>query len=175
LDWRTSGRDTWLAAAGAALCVLVDVYIFGLWITLPFLGVAALVRGGRYVCHLWRGHRLLASLHGRRAVIYALACALSIAGLRGNVSLAAKRGAAVAAAVKAYRARTGDYPRRLEDLVPTYLPEVPPSCIRISATQFFYHYEPQRDRHPGLSWIPVLPFGKGSYRFATDELVPFWD
>ena len=116
----------------------------------------------------------LAAMRTKRVVIYGAGVALIFLGIAGNVKLAASRGARVATAVKQYRAANGDYPERLDQLVPAYIPEIPSCCVRAKNLKFDY-YRPPGKLHPLLFWVAVVPFGKGSYSFETDELRPNWD
>lgn len=76
--------------------------------------------------------------------IYLLVAAILSIPLNGIVYHSKKaqsieRGKTIVAALESYRARTGGYPSKLSDLVPTDLPQIPSTCMGIlDSTQFNY-------------------------------------
>ena len=167
-------RPVGMPVAVALACVGFDVYLMGVPTTMWGLALVAFIGLLQLAWNARGEDRSLVAVRARRVAIYGAAVALIILGSFGNVALAASRGARVAAAVKQYRSANGDYPERLEQLVPAYLPELPSCCIRASHSQFDYFRLPGK-AHPTLFWVAVMPFGKGSYRFETNELRPNWD
>jgi hypothetical protein len=168
-------RRTWIVVTTAAACVVVDVYLLGVPVTLFFLLVATVVRGMQALVSLARGRRSEAAFRGKRALTFAAAAVLILGGIFGNTRLAAARGTLVARALKEHRAQTGAYPRSLQELVPRFLPEIPPSCVRLTMTRFMYRYKPEERPHPRLTWTSAPPRGTGEYLFDTDKVVLLQD
>jgi hypothetical protein len=133
-------RQIAVPVAVALACTFADVYLIGVPITMWGLALLALVR----LVQLFAAGRgaPLAVMRAKHVVIYGAGVALIFLGITGNVKLAASRGARVADAVKQYRAVYGDYPKRLEQLVPAYLPEIPSCCIRANNLKFRYYRPP---------------------------------
>jgi hypothetical protein len=167
-------RQIAVPVAVALACAFVDVYLFGLPMTMWGLALVAFVHLVQLSKHAAGPDASLAAVRTKRVVIYGAGVALIFLGILGNVKLAAARGARVAAAVKQYRAANGDYPERLGQLVPGYLAEIPSCCIRAKHAKFDY-YRPRDKTHSILFWVAVFHFGKGSYFFESDELKPLWD
>jgi hypothetical protein len=155
-------------------CVFFDVYVMGIPTTLWALILAIAVRLVQIFRSLLAKNRSLAAVRAKRIAIHGAAIVLIGLGVAGNVKLAASRGSSIAEAVKRYRAATGNYPERLEQLVPSYLPAIPDCCIRSMMPKFRYLRLPDRP-HPTLFWVAVPPFGKGTYDFERDRLRPLWD
>ena len=77
-----------------------------------------------------------------------------------------ERAEEVVVALNAYRARTGDYPVRLSDLVPEYLPVVPLARYTLMFNELDYHHAAAQ---PGgfLVYTVIPPFGRRTYSLDT--------
>lgn len=77
-----------------------------------------------------------------------------------NNRLARQRTLYLASACEKYKADHGGYPDRLSDLVPRYIPEVPPAKFTIVASSFIYLS--RADRHT-IIFTAIPPFGRITY------------
>jgi len=68
-------------------------------------------------------------------------------------------------AVRAYHGERGAYPDRLEELVPTCLPELPRARY---GDPMGFTYDASGGRHV-LGWTAVAPFGRPYYVFEEDR------
>ena len=68
----------------------------------------------------------------------------------------------IIAACEEFHAANGKYPKTLDELVPRYLPSIPPAkyCLEFGKFQYWNHEE-----HPMLVWCVVPPFGRKIYTF----------
>jgi hypothetical protein len=67
-------------------------------------------------------------------------------------------------ACEEFRVATGNYPRKLQDLVPGYLKSVPRAKYCLIYGEFMYWNEEQIPAM--LVWCKILPFGSRIYTFA---------
>ena len=94
--------------------------------------------------------------------IYGLMMASVVATINANNQLASRRAGEIVVALNAYRSTTGDYPARLADLVPAYLPAVPRAKYTLMFDEFTYHHDPGKEG--GFLMYAVLPpFGRRTY------------
>lgn len=151
------------AIAWAALLVFVDAIWLGQGIISMFVAVCLLLVGlprtlTRKFAHV-RRQRL------RNLAIY-LGAVVLVVGLNAlNLWIAQRRADEVVAAVKAYRADHGAYPRTLGALVPRYLEEVPRAKYTLTFHKF--QYIPS-ENSPLLMYIGLPPFGRPVYSFARN-------
>ncbi len=73
----------------------------------------------------------------------------------------------IIAACKAFHERHGRFPQTLEELVPGFLPSIPPAKYTGSPFGFTYDVEPDARRHV-LGWTEVIPFGRPYYVLEED-------
>lgn len=124
------------------------------------LGLVHVVRG--LLADRWRvrfGFSLIA--------IYAVMMASVVATIHANNQLAARRAEGLVVALKSYRAATGNYPVRLRELVPGYLPAVPRAKYALAFDEFFYSYDPAEHRGV-LLYVVIPPFGRRTYNLGSD-------
>jgi hypothetical protein len=69
----------------------------------------------------------------------------------------------VVAACETYRAANGEYPERLQDLVPQYLNSVPVAKHCLGPSRIFYYFSDK----PLLVWYVVPPYLRKIYDFET--------
>ena len=102
-------------------------------------------------------------LYALKALIYFLA----LVGLIGIFGVNTHRGyenaSTIIEAVDAYHSETGSYPQHLQQLVPSYLGQIP-TCSYTAECTFDYYSSP--DYH-SLMWSTVRPFGRPVYNFET--------
>lgn len=98
--------------------------------------------------------------------IYLGMMASVVATISANNQLASRRADEIVAALKQYRATTGDYPAHLTDLVPGYLPSIPRAKYTLMFDDFSYHHTPNE---PGgfLMYTTLPPFGRRTYSLDT--------
>jgi hypothetical protein len=72
----------------------------------------------------------------------------------------------IISAIAAYYENVGDYPSKLQDLVPQYLEEVPTCAYRLPDYRYRYVYN---GRSHFLMWQEAPPFGHRTYHFKTAE------
>jgi hypothetical protein len=80
--------------------------------------------------------------------------------------IAGHNAARVIAACEEFRNETGDYPDRLDQLVPRYLHSIPRAKYCIFCNDFHYHNS--RYLPPIIYWYP-MPFASRDYSFGTHE------
>lgn len=138
------------AVAGIATFVMV------------LLGIVRVARGGGVAVvgrHIRSGFAL--------TVIYPIMMASVVATIWANNRIARGRADEIVAALKLYRSENGDYPVRLAELVPRYMPVVPRAKYTFSFNEFDYHYDP-RDHRGYLMYVALPPFGRPTYWLGRD-------
>jgi hypothetical protein len=146
------GIDGFLLAQGALAGLTTLVMVV--------LGLIHVVRG--LLADRWRIRFGLSMI-----AIYAVMMAAVVATIHANNQLAARRADGLVAALKSYRATTGNYPVRLAALVPGYLPAVPRARYTLAFDEFLYSYDPAA--HQGfLLYVVIPPFGRRTYNLGTD-------
>jgi hypothetical protein len=81
---------------------------------------------------------------------------------RAGSERARKNAEQIIAACKAFHGKHGRFPRALEELVPGFLPAVPPAKYSGPHFGFTYDVGPDGQRHV-LGWTEVIPFGRPYY------------
>ena len=81
-----------------------------------------------------------------------------------NLSVGERNAIIVIAAVDKYQAEQKRYPQTLQELVPKYLPEIPPTKYALSASEF--RYVALENRYQ-LVYTTLPPFGRRVYDFTT--------
>ncbi|NVJ23102.1 hypothetical protein HUW62_17925 [Myxococcus sp. AM011] len=69
-------------------------------------------------------------------------------------------------ACRAFQTRHGQLPQALTELVPAFLPELPPA--KYSGPHFGFTYDVGPGRHV-LGWTERIPFGRPFYVFEEDR------
>ncbi|MFZ5832084.1 MAG: hypothetical protein ACOY3P_18525 [Planctomycetota bacterium] len=98
-----------------------------------------------------------------RVSIPALALGLLLANNQLQWRIAETNASRVVAACEAFHAANGSYPQNLDELVPTYLPEIPRAKYCLVFGEFRY-YSFGSDS-PILVWFAVPPYGRKIYNF----------
>jgi len=100
-----------------------------------------------------------------RFAIY-LSAVLMVCALRiYNTSLARFRADSVIAAVEAFKAKTGAYPERLDQLEPLFMAKVPEKA-KMTFMDNGFRYSSRSDYHT-LSYVTFPPFGRRVYDFES--------
>jgi len=102
-----------------------------------------------------------------RLSIYLLAIAM-VFGLRSfNTSLAKERADQIIAAADRFKAANGQYPERLDQLVPQFIPEIPARAnLALWDSGFRYFSTPERHM---LMYVAMPPFDRRTYTFETRQ------
>lgn len=87
---------------------------------------------------------------------------------RAGRERARKNAEQIIAACKAFHAQHGRFPQTLEELVPAFLPAVPPAKYGGPHFGFTYDVGPDGQRHV-LGWTEVIPFGRPYYVLEEDR------
>lgn len=149
---------------GAALLFFVDAIcmnqggisaIFGLAILFVAIPMA-----------LFGRDRALRSYKLKKSAIWLVAVAGVFASNWASNQMASHRANDVVAAVKAYHQQHGAYPKRLDDLVPAFLPSVPRAKYVLAFGEFKYLYHEAR---PTLFYVAFPPFGRPTFSFERNE------
>ncbi|NMO21981.1 hypothetical protein HPC49_46555 [Pyxidicoccus fallax] len=115
-------------------------------------------------------HRLLggASQALGNLVGGALTLALVLRPNRAGSERARKNADVLIAACRAFQAKHGRLPDTLEQLVPDFLPDLPPAKFAGPHFGFTYDVDAEATRHV-LGWTDVMPFGRPYYVFEEDR------
>jgi len=143
--------DAILANQGA---ISVIVGIFVLFISVPRA--------------LFGRDRALRTLRLKKSAIWLIAVVGVFAFNRVSNEMAHRRANDVIVAVKAYHQQHGVYPKRLDDLVPAFLPSVPRAKYVLFLGEFKYLYDAA---NPALFYVEVPPFGRPTFSFGRNK----WD
>ncbi len=100
--------------------------------------------------------------------IYLLAVGLAVGLVWGNNRIALSRSQDLIAAIHAYHAKHGQYPKKLDQLVPEFIDRVPEAKYTGFGREFIYLDYPD---DAVLMYVYVPPFSRKRYRFSTGK----WD
>jgi hypothetical protein len=115
---------------------------------------------------LWaavRGAAPLARSRVVRAGMYLLLGIATAATTRFHAATAQNHAAQVIEACRAYNARHGMLPDRLEELVPEFLPAVPRAKYTLAWGEFTYSTSAEKSHT--LMYVALPPFGRRLYHF----------
>lgn len=119
---------------------------------------------------LWsavRGTAPLARSRAMRAGMYLLLGIATVATMQFHTATAQNHAEQVIAACRAYQARHGTLPDRLEELVPEFLPKVPRAKYALQWAEFTY-WTSGKTAHT-LMYVALPPFGRRLYHFETAQ------
>ncbi len=145
---------------------LVDLFGMGqglLSLLIAFAGATVLGVGGAWAAvkrmRPWVRSRLI------RAGMYLLLGVATVAAMRFHRTTATSHAEQLIAACRAYKVQHGEFPDRLEALVPTYLPAVPRAKYTLGWGNFTYwNLSSDRDEpHHVLMYVALPPFGRRLY------------
>ncbi|MEP7123010.1 MAG: hypothetical protein ABJE95_18930 [Byssovorax sp.] len=153
-------------AIAATLVYGVDAFVFAQG---ALAGITLLVMVVLGLIHVVRGliaDRPRARFGLKTIAIYVIMMASVVATIQANNRLAARRADGLVVALESYKSRTGDYPARLSDLVPEYLPSVPLAKYTLLFNDFSYHHD-LSERRGFLMYTVIPPFGRRTYWLDT--------
>jgi hypothetical protein len=116
----------------------------------------------------WRDRALL-KLRLAKAGITLVAGIAALGAIRHGNEVAAERAERIVAAVQNYRLQRGRYPERLDQLVPTYLAEIPPAKdLLLGGPMREFNYWASDSGHT-LMYVVLPPFGHRLYDFERER------
>jgi len=101
-----------------------------------------------------------------KAGVFTLLFAVTFVTLKADNKVARSRAETLIAACNSYKQDNGEYPKKLEDLVPEYIDKVPTSKYSFGFNK--YHYK-SNDKFTTLWYVDVPPFGRPHYYFDRGE------
>jgi len=158
-------RSFRFVATVTLLWAAVDAFVVGLGAISVFLCMAGVFY---FLPRALAARRNVARLKLRlsKAAITSILgfAALGIIG-QGNV-IARERAEKLIIAVDQYRMTNGRYPKRLEELVPAFIPEVPMAKYVVIADKFGYSAS---DKNHSLTYMSTPPFGWRIFNFEKHK------
>ncbi len=135
-------------------------------------GVIAIVTILLMLCYalpraLWAWYKknpALRNLRFAKMAVYLVAAALVLATIQIDLHFARQRADTLIAALNQYQAKHGNFPDKLDKLVPDFLPAVPDARISLTQNQFYYH---ATAKSHDLSYIVIPPFGLSSHNLES--------
>lgn len=124
-------------------------------------GVAVLAL--RALWAFWGGQRAMARSRATRAAMYLTLGAATLIVTHINAATAESHAAQIIDACRAYQARRGILPDRLQQLVPEFLPAVPRAKYTMAWGEFTYFAAPGASHT--LVYVTLPPFGRRVYNF----------
>lgn len=115
---------------------------------------------------LFGRERVLRAYKLKKSAIWLVAIVSVFAFNWASNQMASQRANDVISAINAYHQRHGAYPKRLNDLVPAFLPSVPRAKYVLAFGEFKYLYD---EAHPTLFYVEFPPFGRPTFSFGRDE------
>jgi hypothetical protein len=153
-------------AVALALLFLADLGFAGQGIfslVVATIGVGLLTLGALWAAVRGTAPRALARSRAVRAAMYLCLGVTTVAVMRIHATTAENHAAQVIEACRAYQARHGKLPDRLQELVPEFLPAVPPAKYTLSWGEFTYLTS--GDQSHTLMYVALPPFGRRLYHF----------
>lgn len=158
-----SFRTTILVAAGL---FVVDAFVLNQGVLAIFIILLTLFVFLPRALWALRTSRALYLERLTRAGIYLLAAAaVFLANVLQN-RMADHRAIALGNACLAYHAKYQHYPQRLDELVPEFIPSVPPAKYTLGGGSFFYSAG-FHGKEPMLYYQALPPFGRRFYHMET--------
>ena len=164
----TEGQPPRLRRTAVALAVLfvADLGFAGqglFSLLVATIGVGLLTLSGLWAAIRGTAPRVRAHSRAMRAAMYLCLGVSTLAVMRVHATTAENHAAQVIEACRAYQARHGKLPDRLQELVPEFLPAVPPAKYTLSYGEFTYLTS--GDQTHTLMYVALPPFGRRLYHF----------
>jgi len=100
--------------------------------------------------------------------LFALAAVCTIYTIHVNNLIAKQRGDILVTAIKQYKATHNQYPEKLQDLVPEFVPKVPKAKYVLGEFGNFRYFSYKKDP-PILFYYYLPPFGRPTYNFQKEK------
>lgn len=150
----------------ALVVFVMDVAVLGaplLATTTAFLSATA---GLLWALSAFRERSVLLTRLRAVAIVLGISGLLTALGMYDS-RLARERVTAVAESLKAYKAKHGDYPDKLDALVPEYFPEIPKALTLGAGSRI--RYVRGKDGSAELMYVSIPPFGRSVLRVDTGK------
>jgi len=152
----------------ALVIIVMDVAVLGA----PLLATSAVffstIAGLFWALPAFRERNVLFSRLRAVAIVLGVSGALTALGMHDS-RLARERVTSVAESLNAYKAKHGDYPDKLDSLVPEYFPEIPRALTLGAGSRI--RYLRGKDGSAELIYVSIPPFGRSRLRVDTGK----WD
>lgn len=99
-----------------------------------------------------------------KALIYGVMALAVFSANFANNKLAKYRAEKLIVAIEAYHQSTGNYPEKLTDLVPSYIPAVPVAKYTLAFNEYWYINDKDV---ASLFYVELPPFGRPTYSFDS--------
>jgi hypothetical protein len=152
------------SAIVASLAICADFVFFGGLLMVYVVLWMLFVRFPSILTAYFSARRDLAMNRLKRLGLYAAVVAVAMTINSLNNAYARRQADKTIAACEAFKAMHGQYPEKLEDLVPGFMPRVPRAKIFSAWSEF--HYRAYDNRH-SLMWVALPPFGRRYYSFEV--------
>lgn len=152
----------------SAVLVLFDGIMFGQGILSLLIALGLLA--GRLPFILFSRQIQLRRPRLRNLAVYLAATAVVLVLVRTNARVAEERADLLVAAIKSYHLKHARYPAALDELVPAFVPEIPPAKFVLIDNRF--RYAP-REAGPLLYYTSLPPFGRRGFDFAQNRWTSF--
>jgi hypothetical protein len=153
-------------AVALALLFLADLGFAGqglFSLVVATVGVGLLTWGALWAAIRGTAPRVWARSRATRAAMYLCLGITTVTVMRVHTATAETNAAQVIEACRAYQARHGRLPDRLQELVPEFLPAVPPAKYTFSYGAFTYLTSGEQSHT--LMYVTLPPFGRRLYHF----------
>jgi hypothetical protein len=104
-----------------------------------------------------------------KAWIYLVAAILIFVSIGVQNRMADRRAIAIGKACLSFRAKYNRYPQTLQELVPEFMPSVPPARYSLGGHDSFIYIPRLDSREPMLFYEAVPPFGRKFYHMESGE------
>lgn len=143
----------WLGQGGVAVLTAAFVVIF-------FVPATLLA--------WYRKNVFMRNLRAAKAALYLAMAAAVLVTVRIDLEQTRAKAETIIGALKAYQAKSGQYPDTLEQLVPDYLPAIPKARFSLTMNEFRYFVSKDKDSH-NLSYIAMPPYGFTYYNLEKGQ------
>jgi hypothetical protein len=153
-------------ASVALVLMCLDAFVIGI----PALGLLIcflLVVTSSILC-LWFlfKEKKISILYAKKTSIYLCSIVVIILVFKTNVQIGKRNARILISAIDDYYENIGDYPNKLENLVPQYIEHIPICAYRLSDYRYRYVYS---GGSHFLMWQEAPPFGHRIYHFKNAE------
>jgi len=152
--------------AVALLLTIFDGFISGLPALGLFISAAVFIASAiASVIFLFVDKEFL-KLYALKCLIYLCAGTFIIGIFMLNTHIGNRNADKIIHSVEKYKADKGDYPAKLGDLVPEYMPKIPVCAYRMVSNQYRYSYT---ETSHSLMYASLPPYGRRLYYFQNKE------
>lgn len=146
---------------------IFDALFLGQGVISIFVSVVALLWLLPAAALAARKNKAVSLLKLKRAGLVALMLVAVLGTTRFNQNMAERRADLLVSAVKQYRSKYGQFPRRLDEVAPEFIPSIPSAKFTLTYSEFTYSN--LSNDNPFLYYVVFPPFGRRIYYFRTDR------